>query len=73
MQGFSLDKLTDKFFERGNKIIHTIVIPLTLITDASIPMAIGAVFSGGTTFGDVTSQLSEMTVMAVGATELNFS
>jgi Na+/H+ antiporter NhaC len=131
LQGFSLDKLTDKFFEQGNKIIHTIAIlavawpiaditndlglsklitstlgnnlsgslvpiivfvitsfvtyfigsswgsfallmpiaiPLASITGASIPMVIGAVFSGGT-FGDVTSPLSGMTVMAAGAAE----
>ncbi|GAB6098438.1 Na+/H+ antiporter NhaC family protein [Halanaerocella petrolearia] len=131
LQGFSLDKLTDKFFEQGNKIIHTIAIlavawpiadvtndlglsklitstlgnnlsgslvpvivfvitsfvtyfigsswgsfallmpiaiPLASITDVSIPMVIGAVFSGGT-FGDVTSPLSGMTVMAAGAAE----
>ncbi len=49
-------------------LLMPISIPLAAITGGSIPMAIGAVFAGGT-FGDVTSPLSGMTVMAAGAAE----
>jgi len=49
-------------------LLMPIAIPLAAITGGSILMAIGAVFAGGT-FGDVTSPLSGMTVMAAGAAE----
>lgn len=49
-------------------LLMPIAIPLAAITGGSVVMAIGAVFAGGT-FGDVTSPLSGMTVMAAGAAE----
>ncbi len=49
-------------------LLMPITIPLAAITGGSVNMAIGAVFAGGT-FGDVTSPLSGMTVMAAGAAE----
>ncbi len=49
-------------------LLMPIAIPLAAITGGSVLMAIGAVFAGGT-FGDVTSPLSGMTVMAAGAAE----
>ncbi|SDC36558.1 Na+/H+ antiporter NhaC [Candidatus Frackibacter sp. WG11] len=49
-------------------LLMPIAIPLAAITNAAIPITIGAVFAGGT-FGDVTSPLSGMTVMAADAAE----
>lgn len=47
-------------------LMMPIAIPLAVTTGGSIPLAVAAVFSGGT-FGDVTSPVSGMTAMSSGA------
>jgi Na+/H+ antiporter NhaC len=49
-------------------LLMPIAIPLATVTGGSVAMSIGAVLAGGT-FGDVTSPLSGMTVMAAGTAE----
>lgn len=49
-------------------LMMPIAIPLAATTGSSLPIAIAAVFSGGT-FGDVTSPVSGMTAMSAGIAE----
>jgi tetracycline resistance efflux pump len=46
-------------------LMMPVAIPLAVTTGSSIPLAVAAVFSGGT-FGDVTSPVSGMTAMSAG-------
>lgn len=46
-----------------------LAIPLAVVSGASIPMTVGAVFAGGT-FGDIASPLSGMGAMASGIAEV---
>lgn len=49
-------------------LMMPIAIPLAVTTGGSLPLAVAAVFSGGT-FGDVTSPVSGMTAMSAGAAQ----
>lgn len=48
-----------------------IAIPLAAVSEGSFPMAVAAVFSGGT-FGDVTSPVSGMTAMSAGIARADY-
>ena len=48
-------------------LMMPVAIPLAVTTGGSVPLAVAAVFSGGT-FGDVTSPVSGMTTMSAGIT-----
>lgn len=49
-------------------LMMPIAIPLAVVSGGSLPLAVAAVFSGGT-FGDVTSPVSGMTAMSAGIAE----